>query len=256
MTKLFPEWAQHFASNDWTNSPELAWETAPRLSGSASESELWVIAPALAQFQLGEYAQGRSLLSRAAAFEAAHGIPGLAEATRSFIQEEQRHSLVLGRFLAREGVKLMEHDWTDAVFRWVRKRAGLELIVTVLSTAECIAVPYYSALRDLTSSELLRSICQNILRDEALHLCYQGHVLALFSRERGFWAESLARTLHRMLLLGSGCLVYAQHAWFFRTASMPLKKFLGRAFQSLAQIEQRTGGGALVGFGWLPQGRA
>ena len=251
MTKLFEDWAQHFASNDWTNAPELAWATEPLLQ----EAERKIIAPALGQFQLGEYARGRSLLAKAVSYQSARGIAGLAEATRTFIQEEQRHSLVLGRFLTRERIKLLESDPADSVFRWLRKRAGLELIVTVLSTAECIAVPFYSALRDLTGSELLRGICRRILRDEALHLCYQGHVLGLFSQSRGFWAESLARTAHRLCLLGASCLVYHQHKKFFRAARMPLQKFLARAFQSLAQIEQRTGAAALVGVGWLSQRR-
>jgi hypothetical protein len=251
MTKHFGDWASHFASNDWIDSPEMDWDTAPRVSAF----ELRLVAKSLRQFQLGEYSDGRSLRACAAKFEAAHGILHLADATRFFVMEEQRHSLVLGRFLEREGVARLERDPIDDTFRWLRKLAGFELSITVLSTAECISVPYYSAVRDSTKSDLLQRICSGILRDEALHLCYQGHVLALFSRRRGFWKESITRTLHRLLLLGVGCIVYVQHASFFRAAGMPLQKFLGRAFQSLAQIEQRIGSGALVGLGWLAQGR-
>jgi hypothetical protein len=251
MAKLFVDWASHFAANDWTDSHEMDWDAAPHLT--AAESEL--ISKSLKQFQLGENAEGRTLKAGAVKFAAARGIPHLADSTQFFIREEQRHSRVLGRFLLREGVALSERDPIDGAFRWLRKLAGFELSVTVLSTAECIAVPYYSALRDSTTSELLQRICNAILRDEALHLCYQGHVLALFSRERGFWSESITRTLNRLLLLGAGCVVYAQHASLFRAAGMPLEKFLGRAFQALTQIEQRIGSGALVGLGWLAQGR-
>ena len=232
MSKIFVDWAHHFAANDWTNSPELPWD-APLLA----ESKRRLIAPALAQFQLGEYAEGRSLQARAAAFASALAIAGLAESTRSFIREEQRHSLVLGRFLTREGVKLLQRNGVDSIFRRLRRLAGFELIVTVLSTAECIAVPYYSAVRDFAGSELLERICRGILRDEAVHLRYQGQVLALFSRDRGFWTESAVRTLHRLLLLGTGCVVYAQHAGFFRAAGTTLDHFLTAAFQALAQIE-------------------
>jgi hypothetical protein len=63
------------------------------------------------------------------------------------------------------------------------------------------------------------------------------------------------RTAHRLFVLGTGLVVYFEHREFFRAAKMPLEKFLGSAFQSLAQIENRTGAGALVGLGWLAQGR-
>ena len=251
MAKYFHDWTLHFSANDWSNSPDLDWTSSPHLP----DDELQTIAPSLTQFQLGEYSEGRNLLARASAFEKTHGVAHLAEATRSFIQEEQRHSLLLGRFLMREGVRLLERDTLDRIFRWLRKLAGFELSVTVLGTAECIAVPYYTALRDLTTSMLLKRICQGILRDEALHLCYQGQVLSLFSRSRGFWKESAVRTLHRVLLLGAGAVLYAQHHKFFRQAGMPLQLFLSRAFQSLGQIEQRTGAPALVGLGWLTHSR-
>ena len=251
MTKSFTDWATHFSDNDWTNAADLNWDSGPHLTAA----ELELVAPSLRQFQLGENSEGRNLRACAAEFGAAGKIAHLSEATRFFIQEEQRHSAVLGRFLQREGVPLLERDAIDGAFRWLRKLAGFELAVTVLSTAECLSVPYYSAVRDATQSELLTRICSAILRDEALHLCYQGHVLSLFSRGRGFWRESVTRTLHRLLLLGAGCVVYAQHRRLFRTVDMPLEKVLGRAFQALGQIEQRIGSGALVGLGWLAQGR-
>ena len=251
MIKSFSDWSSHFSINDWTGTPELDWSTTHRLTAA----ELELVAPSLRQFQLGESSEGRHLQACAGRFADSHGISHLADSTRFFIREEQRHSSVLGRFLKSEGVALLERDPIDGVFRCLRKLAGFELSVTVLSTAECLAVPYYTAVHDASKSELLRRICEGILRDEALHLCYQGHVLALFSRGRGFWKESIVRTVHRLMLLVTGCVVYAQHGRLFRAVDMPLEKFLGRAFQALGQIEQRIGSGALVGLGWLAQGR-
>lgn len=251
MTKSFQDWATHFADNDWSKATHLNWDSTPRLT----KTELKMVAPSLKQFQLGENSEGRHLRGMAEAYSSARGVSHLGQATHFFIKEEQRHSQVLGRFLQREGLTLLERDPIDGAFRWLRKLAGLELSVTVLSTAECLSVPYYSAVRDATQSELLKRICEGILRDEALHLCYQGHVLGLFSQGRGFWRESITRTLHRLLLLSAGCVVYAQHSQLFRGVEMPLATFLGRAFHSLGQIEQRTGAGALVGLGWLEQRR-
>jgi hypothetical protein len=247
MAKYFIDWAAHFACNVWGAGPEMGWDSAPHLT----EAELRLVGPSLRQFQLGENAEGRTLKARASEYCTANGIAHLTESTQLFIKEEQRHSAILGRFLLREGVVLLEKDPVDGAFRWLRKLAGFELAVTVLSSAECLAVPYYAAVRDATGSELLQRICTGILRDEARHLCYQGQVLALFSRERGFWRESVTRTLHRLLVLAAGCVVYAQHRQLFRAVAMPVEEVLGRAFEALSQIERQIGSRVLVGLGWM-----
>ncbi len=180
---------------------------------------------------------------------------GLREATLHFIQEEQRHSAVLARFLLREGFPPLQHSYVDAIFRRLRKLAGLELMVTVLSTAECIAVPYYSALRDFSPRlSCCEKSAKTFCATKHCTCVTRGHVLSLFSR-RGFWRESAVRTLHRWLVFGTGSVVYLQHRRFFRAAQMSWQQFIGAAFQALTQIEQRTGAGAFVGFGWLAQGR-
>ena len=51
-------------------------------------------------------------------------------------------------------------------------------------------MPYYSALHDATGSPMLRAICRQILRDEAMHLKYQGQTLARLAQGRGFWLAS------------------------------------------------------------------
>ena len=62
-----------------------------------------------------------------------------------FIKEEQQHSRYLAAFMESEGIPLLPRHWVDSTFRLLRGLAGLELSLTVLVTAEIIAVPYYRA---------------------------------------------------------------------------------------------------------------
>jgi len=59
-----------------------------------------------------------------------------------FIREEQRHSALLNSFLDRENIPKLNHHWVDLIFRKMRHLAGFELMLTVLLTAELIAIPF------------------------------------------------------------------------------------------------------------------
>ena len=145
------DWIRYFRAN--AAEPCLPWDDGYRLSGA----ERAVVIESIQQFQLGENAQGRRLLERAHTLDAE-----FVQALRLFIKEEQRHSDLLGRFLKSQGAPCLHRHWVHAAFRRVRGWAGLELRMRVLATAEVLAIPYYTALRDATGSPLLRSICDRI----------------------------------------------------------------------------------------------
>ena len=140
------DWLRYFRAN--SAEPRLPWDDGYRLSGA----ERTVVIESIQQFQLGENAQGRRLLERARALDAHY-----AAALRLFIQEEQRHSYFLGRFLALQGEGCLSRHWIHASFRRLRGFAGLELRMRVLATAEVLAITYYTALREATGSTLLKS---------------------------------------------------------------------------------------------------
>jgi hypothetical protein len=240
MTK-YSDWVRYFEQNRWPDFP-----ASPRLS----PAERALIASSIQQFQLGENSDGRTFLRLGRAFADATGEPDYTPSLERFIAEEQRHSAMLGRFMDLEAIPRKTHDGADSVFRLVRKLWRHECMVTVLVSAECIAVPYYSALHDATTSPHLRALCRQILRDEAMHLAYQGQTLAKLATGRGFWAASATRTLHRLMVLAAGLVVYTQHRHFCRTAGWSLADFLGASFQALAQVERRLPGTALVAFSW------
>ena len=247
MTK-YSEWIKYFEQNQW---PGLPFAGAPPLSPGERE----LITKSLRQFQLGEGAGGRTLRRLGAQFAQASGEAGYPRSLELFIAEEQRHSAMLGQFLDREGIERQRQDSADSLFRWVRKLWNHECMLMVLVSAECVAVPYYSALRDATTSPLLGALCRQILRDEAMHLIYQGQTLAKLSKGRGFWMASVTRTLHRVMVLVSTLVVYGQHGKFCRSTGWTLEDFLGASFQALGQVERRLPGSAVVGFSWSARSR-
>ena len=242
MTK-YCDWIRYFEQNHW---PEFPFAESPPLT----PIERGLITNSLRQFQLGENAGGRTLRRLGAQFAQASLEADYPRSLELFIAEEQRHSAMLGKFLDREGIGRQHQDGADSVFRWVRKLWNHECMLMVLVSAECVAFPYYSALRDATTSPLLRALCRQILRDEAMHLNYQGQTLAKLSQGRGFWMSSFTRTLHRVIVLISTLVVYGQHGKFCRAAGWTLEQFLGASFQALGQVERRLPGSAVVGFSW------
>lgn len=179
----------------------------------------------LQQFQLGEGSEGKGLKQRAKASALAIDDPDFLPALDLFIREEQRHSGDLGRFLDREGIARLKAHRVDGVFRRVRKLAGLELSLSVLVTAEIIAVPYYAALAEATASPLLRAICARILEDEMDHLRYQSHNLSTL-RSRRRWHADLSEWIGRAaLMFGALLIVWKQHHGLFRAGGYTWTRF-------------------------------
>jgi len=58
------------------------------------------------------------------------------------------------------GLPTIQANWTDAVFRRLRKNVSYEWSITVLIVAEIIALVYYKALRESTTSVVLKSNMQ------------------------------------------------------------------------------------------------
>src|SRR5262249_12730707 len=111
---------------------DIPWEEGVRLT----DAERATVGKSLQDFQLGESSDGHNLMRAAREYAEQSGDEAYPEAVRLFIGEEQRHAGDLGRYLTKAGIPLLTRSWTDAVFRWLRRLAGLELFITVLVTAE------------------------------------------------------------------------------------------------------------------------
>ena len=205
------DWVRYFRAN--AAEPHLPWDDGYRLSGA----ERVAVIESIQQFQLGENAQGRRLLEWAERAD-----PEFAQALRLFIKEEQRHSALLERFLATQGAACLRRHWVHRAFRWARGIAGLELRMRVLATAEVLAIPYYTALREATGSPLLRSICGRILSEEAQHLRFQAFTFARFGLGRPAVARRVAQAGHRLFLMATTLLVWVEHQRVFRAGGYSL----------------------------------
>ncbi len=226
MTK-YSSWLHYFRHNSWSAS-----DLCPGGEATLSPEEREMIATSLQQFQLGEGSDGLGLLRRANQFGNSKCIAALSEPMQRFIREEQRHSAVLGLFLDRESIPRLNHHWVDHVFRKIRNLAGFELMLTVLVTAEFIAIPYYTAIHDATKSECLRKIARRILNDEAQHLEFQADNLALCAAERSDLGRFLTIAIHWLLLSLAAALVYSMHSRLFRKAKLSPLRFWSMTFDA------------------------
>ena len=230
----YERWYRHFLER--RDQPEmLAWDDPYRLS--AAEREM--VASSIQQFQLGEFARGRGLKRRALHEPALAGDCWFRHALDLFIQEEQRHSATLGRFLDQQGIPRLRAHWINGLFRALRKMAGLDACAAVLVTAEVLAMPFYQALRDATRSQLLKSICARIVVDEAAHLNFQGLTLGLIRRPLSDRARMLRGFCHRALFDGTTLLVWQQHRTVFHAAGWSFFRFWNEAQRWFAILEMK-----------------
>lgn len=230
----YKRWHSHFLRNQ-ASPDNLPWYDP----GLLCPKERRVVARSIRQFQLGEWARGRGLLRRASAHPLRSADPWFVPSLELFIAEEQRHSAMLGDFLDREGIPRLTDNWVDSIFRRLRKLAGLEICVTVLVTAEVLAVPFYRALRGATRSCLLHSICKRILREEAAHLDYQALTIGLLRRPLSRNARAIRSFFHWLLFHGTALLLWHQHRRVFRSAGWSFLHFWTRARRVFFQLRRR-----------------
>ena len=202
----FERWRDYFEHNASTNT-----DLTPGLEEPLTILEKKCIGKSIAAFQLGEYSEGRSLMRAARVIAERTGNDCLVRITRLFITEEQNHAMILGRFMTSQGIPLTKKNWTDDVFRALRKPVGFELSVTVLITAEIISLVYYQALKASTGSALLKRICTRILADELMHVAYESQLLNEIRNKHTSIHRLTLKALHTILFIGTTLVVYYSH---------------------------------------------
>ena len=213
-------WVEHFKRS--LRRPDIVSGATPvELSAAVVDA----IAASVQEFQLGESSEGRHLITAAYRYAAVSGDYAYVCALRLFIAEENRHAQELGRFLDLAGIPRVSTSWPDTVFRMLRRRAGLELSIVVLVTAEIIAKVYYAALRDATGAPVLRRLCEQILRDERHHVHFQSQRVALLRAHRSRLSIRVRVALHRFLLAGTCVVVWRQHGRAMRAGGFGFRRF-------------------------------
>ena len=219
------EWLAYFRYNQQHLLP-LPWTCPYRLS----EPEKAAIASSIRTFQLGESSEGCHLL-RAARHEAERsGDFTYIDALKLFIKEEQRHAANLGQFMEQQKINLAEQQWTDTLFRKLRRLVNLELAIVVLLSAELIATVYYQALQTATASPLLQQICTQILQDEAMHVVFQSSQLGRLRQSRCQHYCTLTQWLHGGLYGAILLIIWLEHGSVFRAGGYSLADFWEKAW--------------------------
>jgi hypothetical protein len=212
-------WCEHFRSNE-TRQLAIPWKAVVPLT-----IEQRVLLPSLQDFQLGESSEGRHGRARAAAYAARIGDPHYAEAIRLFFAEENRHAGYLAQYLACHGVQPIGRSWTDFAFRRVRRLMGLELLLTVLLTAELIGEVYYRAVRAATRCPALRAICAQLLRDERMHVRFHVERFQFLRAGRSRLRIRLQYGLWRLFLSATCLAVWVKHGGAMRLGGYSLRRF-------------------------------
>lgn len=215
------EWVTYYEHNR-ENLMAVPWEDAYHLTPQERDT----ILSSIQQFQLGESSEGKRLNQLAATHAEKHADPAYADAVALFIREEQRHAAELARFMQHEGLPCLTQNTVDGIFRFLRRAVNLEVAISVLLTAEIIAMTYYKALHDATRSPILQTICRQILRDEVQHLSFQCDGLAKLRAGRSALGMWITHQLQRVLFVNTLFVVWIGHRKVYRAGGFPFVKFM------------------------------
>lgn len=228
------EWCEYFADNGMRQLV-IPWDAGVNFT----PAERQAVAKSIQIFQLGETGEGRHIRREADRYALRSGDSDYPAALRLFIAEEHHHAALLGRVLDLAGIPRLARQWSNGVFRKLRHLAGLELAICVLLTAELIATIYYAALRGATRAVVLRRVCEQILRDEAMHVRFQSEHLARLRHRRSRWASRGAVTLHALFFAVTCAVFWISHRQVLSAGGFSLRRFARRAclaFQHSASI--------------------
>lgn len=230
------EWIAYFESNQW-DPDNLVEHKDVELSRRAKRA----IARSIQIFQLGESGEGKHFLKCARHWAEQTGDFEYVRALELFIREEQRHAAALGAFMDRAGIPRIRKETSDNLFRWLRHRAGLELTITMLITAEIIARVYYPALRKATSSHWLRTICEQLSRDEVPHIRFQGQRLGIIMRRKTWFGRVVSRFLSQALFDTTCVLVWFAHRRVFKAGRLSWKQYWNKCTAEYHAARRQVG---------------
>jgi hypothetical protein len=196
------------------------------LSDLLRPDERRLIASSIATFQLGEQSEGCTLLRAAQRFAHGRRIPALVRVIELFIREEQHHAALLRAFMEDHHIALKRTDWTDRVFRLIRRLAGLELYLYVLISAELIGIVYYRALEAATDCRRLMALCRGLVSDELAHVGFESQLLLALRAGRAAPVQALMRLAHRVFISGTIGIVWLTHRSVLRRGGYGARGFL------------------------------
>ena len=229
----YGEWASYFALND---TQRLVLNFLQEKELTAQERKL--IFPSVRAFSKGEGSDGAYLMKTVESFIRESGEKDYLGAMQLFVKEENFHSAYLREYMEHYGVEPLSSSFLDSVFRRLRKAGGLKCEVTILVTAEMIALTYYDALSKCTDSPVLKKICAQMLHDELPHIMFQSYTLSHFE------VRKIDKLLRAFAMRITTLFVYCAFRNVFKTGGYNLRKFskenMGYLKQSIYLSERNS----------------
>lgn len=231
------DWVEYFQYNN-AHLLKLDYERKNELT----KEEIELITPSIKAFQIGEGSEGKYLKKVVKKFAERTGDFAYEKAMDWFILEENRHSQTLKKYMEIYHIQPVQKIWIDKAFRQLRKLMGLECEVIVLVTAEMIALSYYTALANSTSSTLLKTICQQMLQDELKHVVFQSYTLQKISKNRRQGINRMIRAFRKFFMRVTSSIVFYLYRNLFLKGGYDKIKFKKDCMSYLEQsieIERR-----------------
>ncbi len=222
------DWIEYFKYN---NSHLLKLDFSNNTELSNEEKEL--ITPSIKAFQIGEGSEGKHLIKVVKKFALNDNYEKYKEIMQWFIAEENRHSQTLKKYMETYNIEPIKKLWIDNVFRLLRKMMGLECEIIILVTAEMIALSYYAALSNATNSELLKTICSQMLNDELKHVVLQSDTLYRISKNRNKIINKLIRHIRKSIMKATVCVVWYKYKKVFIQGNYTYKIFKNHSMEYL-----------------------
>jgi len=214
-------WKNHFKEN--LKKQRVDWSVKPNISATEKVNILY----SLQAWQLGETSDGSHLLKAATKHAKKENDPVYVDAVKLFIKEEQKHGNNLGLYIDAIREKRKKKNWGDTLFRKVRYfNTNMELWTITVLIVESAAQLFYQALYDATHCTLLKSICKDILQDEAHHIKFQNERMYQIFNKKGIYMKSLSFVAYSVLFFLVIHLVWWGHRKAFKAGGVHRQSFM------------------------------
>ncbi len=218
-------WINHYQEN--ATQQRVDWEIQPNITSEEKENILY----SLKAWQLGETSEGKHLLAAATKHAKKIGDENYIAAIKLFIKEEQKHGNNLGKYIDAIGEKRTKSDWGDTIFRKLRYfNTSMELWTITVIIVEYAAQVFYQSLHDATDCKLLKSICNDIIIDEAHHIKFQNERLFTIFHSKSLYNKIFSVTWYCLLFLGTIHAVWFGHGKALKAGGVNKKEFMRQMY--------------------------
>jgi len=98
-----------------------------------------------------------------------------------------------------------------------------------------IALSYYTALSNVTNSQLLKTICKQMLNDELKHVVLQSDTLHRISKNRNKFINGLIRKIRKIVMKITVFVVWNKYKKLFIKGNYTYKKFKMHSMEYLSE---------------------